>query len=266
VEARVAGKWTVSEVARLARVSVRTLHHYDEIGLLPPSARSGKGYRLYAPGDLERLHQILLYRELDFPLEAIRNLLDGPAIDRHGALKAQRELLLARRRRTAAVIRAVNRALESMERGTTMSTEEMFEGFEELGDAPDDVRAHHAEHAQETHEQWGDTDAYKESMKRAKGYSKKDWEAMKGEIGEAEAHMARLLADGTEPDELEAMQGAEALRQQITRWFYPCSREMHAGLADMYEADPRFAAYYEERAKGLSTFVARAIRANAKRS
>ena len=261
-----AREWTVGEVARLAHVSVRTLHHYDEIGLLRPTARSVKGYRLYAPADLERLHQILLYRELDFTLEAIGNLLDGPPTDRRGMLKAQRELLLVRRRRTDAVIRAVDRALESMDKGTTMGTEEMFEGFEELGDAPDDVRAHHAAHARETHQQWGDTDAYKESMKRARGYAKKDWEAMKAEVAEAEARMARLLAGGADPEGFEAMDGAEDLRQQIIRWFYPCSREMHSGLADMYEADPRFAAHYEERAKGLSTFVARAIRANAKRS
>ena len=76
-----AREWTVSEVARLGHVSVRTLHHYDEIGLLPPTTRSAKGYRLYSAADLERLHQILLYRELDFTLEAIGNLLEGPAIE-----------------------------------------------------------------------------------------------------------------------------------------------------------------------------------------
>ena len=257
--------WTVGEVASLAHVSVRTLHHYDGIGLLVPSERSGAGYRLYTETDLERLHQILLYRELGLALDAIRRMLDEPAIDRRSELEAQRALLIDSKRRTEAVIRAVDRTLESMARGTKMTTDEMFEGFEDLRNAPDDIRAHHAEHARETHERWGESDAYAQSLRRARKYSRSEWETIRTEGEKHEEHMAWLLESGADPEGEDGRSAAEAMRQHITRWFYPCSHEMHAGLADMYESDARFTAHYEKRADGLATFTARAIRANAQR-
>lgn len=146
-----------------------------------------------------------------------------------------------------------------------MDTNELFDGFEELTDAPADVRDHHREHARETRDQWGETGAYKESMRRAKQYSKEDWAAIKEENRGNEARMASLLRTGSDPEGEEAMDGAEAMRRHIDRWYYPCGPGMHAGLADMYEADPRFNEYYEKVQPGLAAFVAAAIRANAKR-
>lgn len=165
-----------------------------------------------------------------------------------------------------AVIRAVDRTLESMERGTTMTTEDMFEGFQDLTEAPPEVRSHHATHAKEANERWGQTDAYKQSMRRAKGYSGKDWEELKKSSAANDARMVSLMLAGAEPEGEEAMDCAESMRLHIDRWFYSCSPQFHAGLADMYEADPRFAEYYEKQAEGLTAFVARAIRANAARS
>lgn len=257
--------WTIGEVAERAHVSVRTLHHYDEIGLLVPSARSDAGYRLYAEAELERLYHILLYRELGFPLAEIARLLDDPTLDRRSALQAQRELLARKRRKLDQVLRAVDRALETIEKGERMSSDEIFEGFDAFAEAPDDIRAHQAEYGDEARERWGDSDAYKESMRRARSYTASDWERIRGEADAAEARMAELLAAGADPEGPEAMDGAEALRQHIDRWFYPCSRPMHVALAEMYEADPRFKAHYEDRAPGLAAFVATAIRANAAR-
>lgn len=257
--------WTVGEVAERAHVTVRTLHHYDAIGLLVPSARSDAGYRLYTEDDLARLYQVLLYRELGFPLEAIARLLDDPALDRRAALLAQRALLEEKRRKLDAVIAAVDRALETIEKGKTMSSDEIFEGFDALADAPEEVRAHHAEYGREARERWGETEAYRESMRRVRGYSRGDWERIGAEADAVEARMAELLAAGANLTGPEAMDGAEAMRRHIDRWFYPCSHEMHVGLAAMYEADPRFTAYYEKRAPGLAAFVAAAIRANAAR-
>src|SRR5690606_11278907 len=102
------------------------------------------GYRLYTTGDLERLHQILLYRELGFPLATIRSVIDQPVLDRVEALRAQRELLVEKQRRTEAIIRAVDRTLEAWERGETMDIESLTEGFDALSGAPDEVREHHA--------------------------------------------------------------------------------------------------------------------------
>jgi DNA-binding transcriptional MerR regulator len=258
--------WKVSEVAERAHVTVRTLHHYDEIGLLVPSGRSEAGYRLYSEADLERLFRILLYRELGFPLEAIARVIDDPAMDRRTALRAQRELLVERRWKTDAVIRAVDRALETLEGGTEMSGDEILDGLEAFANAPEEVRAHQAEHAAEVKERWGGTEEYRESNRRVAGYTSDDWKRIREEAAAAGARMVGLLEAGADPEGEEAMAGAEALREHISRWFYPCSYAIHAGLADMYEADPRFTGHYEAQAPGLTAFIAAAIRANARRA
>jgi DNA-binding transcriptional MerR regulator len=252
-----AKRYTVSHVARIAHVTVRTLHHYDEIGLLVPSERTDKGYRLYDEADLQRLQQILIFRELDFPLEAIAQILDAPVFERGTALRAQRDVLVRGLRRTEAVLRAVDATLAALDGEETMDTKRMFEGFEEFD---------HAEHQAEAEQRWGQTDAYQESMHRAKQYSKEDWAAIKAEGEAATSRLAELLTAGKAPDGAEAMEAAEAHRTHITRWFYPCSHAMHVGLARMYQADPRFTQHYEKRAKGLAAFVAQAIEANARRA
>src|SRR6185436_18523196 len=121
-------EWRVGEVARLAHVTVRTLHHYDEIGLLVPSGRSESGYRRYSEDDLRRLQQILLFRQLGFTLEAIQQMVDDPVFDRQKALEAQRALLIEQKARTDAILRGVDRALAEMKGEGTMSADEMFDG------------------------------------------------------------------------------------------------------------------------------------------
>jgi MerR family transcriptional regulator, thiopeptide resistance regulator len=248
--------WKVSEVARLAHVTVRTLHHYDEIGLLVPSERRPNGYRLYDRNDLERLQQIIVLRELDFGLDAIRGLLDAPAHERFAAMRAQRDVLAARMKKTENVIRAVDRILKAMEERVSMTSETMFEGFDELG----------GPYAEEARERWGDTDAYRESARRTKSYSREDWVRIKAEGDEPVEALAGLMRAGVAPTDTRAMDAADRARLHIDRWFYPCSHEFHANLAAMYEADPRFGDNYEKRAPGLRDYVVAAIRANARRS
>lgn len=257
------GEWRVSEVARLAGVTVRTLHHYDEIGLLVPSSRTSAGHRRYTGRDVERLFQIRLYKEMGFPLEGIARVMDDPSHDQAVVLSTQRDLLVEQRNRLDVVIRTLESALKGIREGDTMSDDQMFRGLEALSRAPKAVRDHHAAHHEETVNRWGKTDSYKESMRRTKGYSKRDWMEIKAAGDAAEEQMARLLRAGASPTGAEAVKGAEELRRHISRWFYPCSREMHVGLAEMYEADPRFRAHYEEREPGLAAFVAAAIRTNA---
>jgi DNA-binding transcriptional MerR regulator len=245
---------TVGEVAALAHVSVRALHHYDEIGLLTPADRSDAGYRLYDGADLERLHQVLLFRELGLPLDAIRGLLDEPAADRRQVLLTQRKALDERRRRTDAVLRAVDRAIDALEKGEAMSETTMFEGFGEFD---------HAKYADEAEERWGDTDAYRESARRTKKYGKAEWAAIKEEGEGIMERFAALMESGANATAPEARALAEEHRRHIDRWFYPCPPRMHAGLADMYQADARFAESFEKHAAGLTGFVSDAIRANA---
>lgn len=118
----------------------------------------------------------------------------------------------------------------------------------------------------EARARWGETDAYKESSRRTRDYTPEQWEAVKAEMDAIEARFAELLASGAAADSPEAMETAEDARRHIHRRYYPCSHAMHAGLAEMYTADARFRAHYEERAEGLARFVADAIRANAARA
>ena len=247
---------TVGQVAVLAGVTVRTLHHYDRVGLLVPSERSEQGYRLYGYGDLERLRQIRLLRELRFSLDAIGQMLDATAYDRRSALVGQRELLKERQERTEKIIRGVDRALTAMEEEKEMDKTEMFAGLEEFD---------HAQYQEEAEQRWGDTDAYKESMRRTRRYGKNDWARIKEEGEEVMARLADLLADGAQAAGRAAMDLAEEHRCHIDRWFYPCSHGMHRGLAEMYTADPRFMEHFEKRGAGLATFFQDAIKANAAR-
>ena len=244
---------TVGQVAALARVTVRTLHHYDRIGLLVPSGRSEQGYRLYDYGDLERLRQIRLLRDLRFSLDAISQMLDAPAFDRRSALVAQRELLRERQERTDKIIRGVDGALAAMEEETEMDRTQMFEGLEEFD---------HEQYQDEAEQRWGDTDAYKESMRRTRRYGKGDWARIREEGEGVVARLAELMADGAQAAGRAAMDLAEEHRCHIDRWFYPCNHHMHRCLADMYTEDSRFEEYFEKRARGLAAFVQDAIRAN----
>ena len=249
--------YTVSDVARMAHVSVRALHHYDDIGLLTPARRSPAGYRLYDEADLRRLHEILLYRELSVPLDGIQRLLAAPDAERASALRRHRAQLDERLHRVQAVIRAVDATLDALEKGTIMGSDKVFEGFGDFD---------HAQYAEEAEQRWGDTDAYRESQKRTKKYSKDDWAHIKAENEAVMTSFADLLGAGAEPADPAARAAAERHRQHITRWFYPCDHTMHAGLADMYVADSRFGESFEKRRAGLTAFVAAAIRANAEQS
>lgn len=249
-----AKRYTVSQVARMANVTVRTLHHYDEIGLLAPAERARNGYRYYRHADLERLHQILLLRELEFSLEAIGELLGRPEAERRAALVGQRDRLRERRRRTEAVLRAIDATLEAMEEERAMETTRLFDGFDSFD---------HTEYEAETQERWGHTEAFKESQRRTRGYGKEQWNEIKREGDDIWARLAALLKSGADPTGPEARALAEEHRQHLARWFYDCGPDMHTGLADMYEADDRFQAFFETWGEGFTEFVTRAFRANA---
>jgi DNA-binding transcriptional MerR regulator len=247
---------TVGDVARMAGVTVRTLHHYDDIGLLEPSGRSDAGYRLYEREDLERLQELLFYRELGLGLEEIRRIVTDEGYDRTEALREHRELLVGRRERISALIGAVETALEARVRGITMNAEDMLEVFGDFDQS---------QYEDEVRERWGDTDAYKESARRTSRYTKDDWVQIKAEGGANIERFAELHRAGAEPTGSEAMDAAEEHRAQISRWFYDCGYDIHRGLAEMYVADPRFTKVYEDVEPGLARFISEAIIANADR-
>ena len=246
----------VGEVAALAGVTVRTLHHYDRIGLLSPSGRTSAGYRQYAPADLDRLHSVLLYRALGFSLEEVATLLDDPSADPTEHLRRQHRLLLDRRDRTSAMVAAVEKELEARAMGISLTPEERFEVFGEQDPAQYDA---------EVSQRWGDTDAYAQSKRRTSAYAKEDWLRIKAAAEDLEARFAAALAAGVPADSPQAMDLAEEHRQQITGSYYDCPPEMHAALGRMYVEDERFAAHYDGRAPGLAQYVSTAVQANAVR-
>jgi DNA-binding transcriptional MerR regulator len=236
-------------------VTVRTLHHYDEIGLVRPH-RTASGYRIYTADDLERLRHVVVYRRLGFPLEGIGPLLDDPRVDVAEHLRRQRAAVMSRLDEMRDLVAAIDRALETTMNGnalTPAAQRELFgDGFSE-------------EYAREAEERWGDTDAYRQSQERTRRYTKDDWRRIVAEGEEVTERLAALKRAGTPPDSTEAMDAAEAHRAQIDRWFYDVGYPMHRGLADMYLADPRFTKTYDDREPGLAQYVHDAIHANADR-
>lgn len=248
-------RWTVGQLADRTGVTVRTLHHYDAIGLLTPRHRSPADYRLYDATDLERLQQIVLYRRLELPLEQIAVLLDGPD-DPAEHLRRQRRALTTRRDELDQLVAAIDRALErtmNHRPATDAERTELFgEGF-------------HDEQT-EAEARWGDTDAWHQSAARTRRYSKADWAAVKAENDAVNAAYVAAKRAGVAADSEEAMAIAERARTQINDRFYECSHEFHRGLGEMYVADPRFTATYDALEPGLAVFVRDAILANADRA
>ncbi len=179
--------YSVGQVAGFAGVTVRTLHHYDAIGLLVPSARSRAGHRRYSDADLDRLQQILFYRELGFPLEEVAALLDDPAADPRAHLRRQHDLLTARIERLQKMAAAVEQAMEARTMGINLTPEEKFEVF---GDFDPD------QYQEEVQERWGDTDAYRQSQQKTASYTKEDWQRIQRESDELTRRFVALMDAG----------------------------------------------------------------------
>jgi DNA-binding transcriptional MerR regulator len=249
--------YSVGQVADLAGVTIRTLHHYDEIGLLSPGGRSAAGYRIYEEPDLERLQRILFYRELGFALEEVATIVSDPHTDTVGHLSRQRWLLTERIERLRKMIAAIDFELEAREMNIKLTPEERLEIFGDFD--PED-------YAEEAEQRWGGTDTYRQSQRRVSNYTKEAWLKIKAEHDEVSTNLMALFESRVAPDSEEAMAGAEAHRLHISRWYYDCSHQIHRGLGEMYVSDERFRANYDALAPGLSEFIRDAIRANAERA
>ncbi|QDQ12897.1 MerR family transcriptional regulator [Streptomyces spectabilis] len=248
--------YSVGQVAAVAKVTVRTLHHYDEIGLLVPGGRSHAGHRRYGDADLDRLQQIRFYRELGFQLDEIAALLDDPATDPQEHLRRQHGLLTERIAKLQEMAAAVETAMEARRMGINLTPEEKFEVF---GDFDPD------QHEEEVQSRWGDTEAYAESRRRTAAYTKDDWKRINDRTDALHARMADLLDAGAPAASDEAMDVAEEHRLLIGDSYYDCSHEMHTCLGAMYVDDARFTATYEAIRPGLAVYMRDAIAANAAR-
>jgi len=248
---------TVGQVAEQLGVTVRTLHHYDEIGLLVPSERSPAGYRLYTAEDITRMQHVVVYRRLGFPLEEIALLLDEPSADVSEHLRRQREAVMSRLDEMQDLVTAIDRALEKEMAGNKLTKEEQRELF---GDGFSD------DYADEVEQRWGGTEAWKQSQGRTSEYTKAVWVEVKAEMDANNAAFVSAMTDGEPATSERAMDAAEQHRLHIHNRFYDLTTEFHRNLGDMYLVDPRFTKNYEEIGPGLAQYVRDAIHANADRA
>lgn len=237
--------YTVRQLAKLAGVSPRTLHYYDEIGLLRPEKVGENGYRYYGEPDLLRLQQILFFKELDFSLEEIEEILTRPDFDLLHALRGHKAGLQERARRIDRLIDTVERTIAHLQGGTTMTDQEMFEGWSE---------EKQPEYEKEIRDRFGDQ-AF-EGVKDWNAYSKEEKARIQADGQATSLALAASMSKG--PASTEA-QAAVARWHQWLRYFYEPSIERMRGLAQMYVEDPRFRATYNKVAPGLAEFARDAI-------
>ncbi|MFG2681826.1 MerR family transcriptional regulator [Streptomyces sp. NPDC048392] len=248
--------YSVGQVAGFAGVTVRTLHHYDDIGLLAPGERSHAGHRRYGDADLDRLQQILFYRELGFPLDEVAALLDDPAADPRAHLRRRHELLTARIEKLRKMAAAVEHAMEARSMGINLTPEEKFEVF---GDHDPD------QYEDEVEQRWGDTDAYRQARRRAASYTKEDWQRIQREADEINRRFVALMDDEAPADSDAAMDAAEEHRRWMSRNHYDCGYEMHTCIGEMYVSDERFTRNIDATRPGLAAYQRDAFLANAAR-
>lgn len=241
-------QYTVKELADLAGVTVRTLHYYDEIGVLQPSGRTESGYRLYNQKDVMRLQQILLYKEFEIPLTQIQSLLDDPDFDITTALYEHKEKLVQKHGRYKKLIETIDKTLQKIEGHNELITDkELYEGFS--------VQQREEYHT-EAVEKWGN-ERVQQSIARVKKFTKSEWEQIKSENEDLHKQLVQVM---NTPVSDAAVQKLVDTHRQSIEVFYNVTEEIYRGLADMYVQDERFTAFYEKYAPGLAHFLSDAMK------
>lgn len=239
--------YTINQLAKLAGVSVRTLHHYDAIGLLSPARDERNDYRQYGEPELLMLQQILFFRELDFPLDEIRRILTNPSFDLRRALADQRALIELKSKRLKNLVRTIDDTLNKLTKQSAMDDEKLYDAFST------DETDHYAEEARR---RWGRTDAYAQSRERVANMTKEDLARIQAD---GEALMREIVAARPHGAASPEVQQLIARHYDALRAFYEPTLELYRGLGTMYAEDPRFAAYYNAFGPGMATFMRDAI-------
>lgn len=249
-------EYTVGAAADVTGVSVRALHHYDEIGLLRPSRRNPAGYRIYSPDDLQRLQSIAFYRELGFDLADIAEILGDPDTTDEDHLRRQRELIDEQAGRLQAMLKLIDEELSARASGIALTPEQRREVF---GDR------RFTDHGEQARRQWGQTEPFAQRQQRTARYTKADWLQLRTELHAIHQGLADALLSGVPPTDPVAMDLAERHREHTDKWFHDCSHDTHVELAEHYRANRRRGRNYDDMVPGLSQYVHDAIHANHKR-
>ncbi|MDA8353201.1 MAG: MerR family transcriptional regulator [Firmicutes bacterium] len=245
-------EYTVQKLAQLAGVSSRTLRYYDEIGILNPARINASGYRIYGPAEVDRLQQILFYKELGFRLEQIKQIVTDPGFDRTRALQEHRQQLLAERKRLDVLIHNVEKTIAFMEGKQTMTDKDKFEGFKEQL-----IEENEKKYGEEIRAKYGD-EVVDRSNEKLKNMTQEQFEKFKHLEKEIKTTLAKAFKNGDPASDI-AQRAAHLHKQWLTHCWDNYNKEAHAGLAQMYVDDPRFTAYYDEEQPGMAKFLRDAI-------
>ncbi|MBB6733800.1 MerR family transcriptional regulator [Cohnella zeiphila] len=246
-------EYTVQKLGRLAGISTRTLRYYDEIGILKPARINSSGYRIYGQAEVDRLQQILFYRELGVGLEQIKEIVTDPAFNAAAALREHREQLLDRRRQLDLLIASVEMTIAASEGRRTMSDQEKFEGFKQKL-----IDDNERKYGKEIREKYGE-ETVNRSNGKLKNMTKEEHERLTRLSEELERTLAEAFAGGDPASEI-AQRAADLHRQWLSFYWPEYTKEAHAGLARMYVDDERFKAHYDAKQPGTAEFLRDAIR------
>ena len=237
-------KMLIKEFAEFTGVSVRTLHYYDEIGLLEPACVDRfTGYRYYDENSLLRMQEILFYRELDFSLKSIGEMLSSPNYDKSKALREQKKLLTLKKERLERLISSIDGAMKG---------ENIMKTFD---------NTEFDQYKSEAKERWGKTDAYRQHAEKTRNYSKQKWNDLAEGMDHIMAEFALCMKNGNAPDSGEAEHLVKQLQNHITQNYYNCTDQILAGLGQMYVADERFQNNIDKHGDGTAEFICEAIAA-----
>lgn len=241
-------EYTVQKLSKIAGISTRTLRYYDEIELLKPLKINSSGYRIYGQNEVNKLQQILFYRELGISLENIKNIINSPTFDGLNALKEHHSKLLAKRKQIDLLIENVTKTIALKEGKYIMTDLEKFEGFKEKM-----VDENEKNYGAEIREKYGE-DVINESNKKFRNMSKKDYEDWQNLSVEIISKLKKAFETGDASNEL-SQEVARLHHKWLSYTWNTYSKEAHAALAEMYIADERFTSYYDKEQPGLAKFL-----------
>lgn len=246
-------EYTVQKLAKLAGISTRTLRYYDEIGLLKPARVNSSGYRIYGGEEVDRLQQILFYRELGVELEEIKAIITAPSYSKCTALREHHAKLLDKKKRLELLIANVEKTIALAEGRIKMSDQEKFEGFKNKMLAENE-----AKYGREIREKYGEGTVVR-SNEKFMNMSEEQYAEVQELTNKLNETLKQAVASGDPAGEL-AQKACKMHKQWLLNFWPQYSKEAHMGLAQMYVADPRFTAYYEKIAPGCAEFLRDALR------
>lgn len=248
-------EYTVNKLASISGISTRTLRYYDEIGLLKPARVSSNGYRIYGKEEVDKLQQVLFYRELGLSLEEIQNLLSSKSFDRERALEGHLSALLKKKEQIETLIENVSKTIGSLKGEIKMSDKEKFEGFKKKL-----VDENEKKYGKEVREKYGD-DAVEASNAKVMGMSQEQYEKAESLANEIGVALKEAMVSGNPGSDL-AQKACDLHRQWLCMFWKDgaYSKEAHKNLGEMYVADERFKAYYDKIGEGCAEFFCEALK------